>query len=734
MTTKRSSRKICIVTMLLLFGGSVVAQNAQIDSLKKEYNKAIKSGLGDMLKGIDSLTKAVKTASDTNRVNTLNNLSNAYRWINSDTGIVISTQAYEEAKKLQYKTGMMRATRISMLTYMNRGDFNKYEEYARKSVPLLQDLKNDRLLYDSYMRIGQCLYQKCKYTEAISYYQKGLDVVLQNNQNNHPQIIVFNILIGNSLLKSGNFEKAYEHFKRAFEHSSMLKDPAEVTTAVGYAYEAMGDLYLKFDDLETAKYYYDKCPEMVYDDQQNKTKYKVNLFVAMKNFDSALVYYRKYSQSRIAEWKLITPDSILLNNFILGSSYMYGPINVGIKEFDKGIAYLKPALAFYSRNGQTEKKLGTLEDLSKAYLAKSDFKTAGQYADELVNIAGKVEAKSNLRNGYQLLSEIYEKSGNKDKANLYYRKYAELKDELRTDEFKQKLKLYKAEEEEKRKTGAIKQLQKEKQWLSIGIILLATTVASFFSFIWVQRKYNAKKRLLEKKELALKQADDERRIASLEMMALRSQMNPHFIFNCLNSINRFVLRNDNEAASNYLTKFSKLMRMVLENSKQSLIPLEEEVKCLELYIQMEQFRCKNAFSYYIKYQDGINRDEAMVPPLLLQPFVENAIWHGINPKGNGGEIGIEFFQKNEALYCIIKDNGIGRKKASELKSQLAENHKSLGLQITQERLSLFEDQKTNGPVQIDDLYDENGSPSGTSVTLRILSLPTFEQLKPSLNL
>ena len=735
MATKQSFAKIWIFKILLLFGVSAVAQKAQIDSLKKDYNNAIKTGIADYLKKIDSLTKALNNAKDTLRINTLNELSNTYRFINSDTGLVIAKQAFEEARKIQYKKGMMRATRISMLTYMNRGDLNNYEEYAHKSVPMLQELKNYRLLSDSYIRIGECLYQKCKYSEAISYYQKGLDVALQNNQNKDWQIIVFNIAIGNTLLKSGNFEKAYEHFKKAFEHSSMLKDPVDVTTAVGYAYEAMGNLYLKFDDFETAKYYYDKCPEMVYDDQENKTRYKVDLFMAMKDFDSAMVYHRRYSESKITEWRLITPDTVLLNNFILSSSYLYGPINVGIKEFDKGIAYLKPALAFYSRNGQTEKKLGTLEDLSKAYLGKSDFKTARRYANELVKIAEGVEAKSNLRNGYQLLSDIYEKSGDKDKANLYYRKYAELKDELKTDQFKQKLKLYKAEEEEKRKTGAIEQLKKEKQWLSIGIILLATTVASFLAFIWVQRKSIARKKLLQQQGLALKEAENEKRITGLEMMALRSQMNPHFIFNCLNSINRFVLRNDTEAASGYLTKFSKLMRMVLENSKQTLIPLEEEVKCLELYIQMEQFRCKNSFTYYVKYHDGVNTEEAMIPPLLLQPFVENAIWHGVNPKEGDGRIGIEFFQKEEALYCVIKDNGIGRKKASELKSQLAENHKSMGLQITKERLAMIgEQQSSESPVQIEDLYDKNGFVAGTKVTIKIFSLPDFEELKPSLNL
>ena len=269
----------------------------------------------------------------------------------------------------------------------------------------------------------------------------------------------------------------------------------------------------------------------------------------------------------------------------------------------------------------------------------------------------------------------------------------------------------------------------------MGIILLATTVASFFSFIWVQRKSLAGKKLLQQQELALKEAENEKRIAGLEMLALRSQMNPHFIFNCLNSINRFILRNDPESASNYLTKFSKLMRMVLENSKQPLIPLEEEVKCLELYIQMEQFRCKNAFTYYVKYHDGVNIEEAMIPPLLLQPFVENAIWHGVNPKEGSGEIGIEFLQKEDAMYCIVRDNGIGREKASELKSQLAANHKSMGLQITKERLAVMDDNKSKeSPVEIEDLYDENGLASGTRVTIKIFSLPAIEELKSSLNL
>jgi LytS/YehU family sensor histidine kinase len=272
-------------------------------------------------------------------------------------------------------------------------------------------------------------------------------------------------------------------------------------------------------------------------------------------------------------------------------------------------------------------------------------------------------------------------------------------------------------------------------------LLIAGIVALFLLSSLVVRN-NLLRKKLDRKRIALQESrsllerfENDKRITSMEMMALRSQMNSHFIFNCLNSINRFVLRNDTEAASTYLTKFSKLIRMVLENSKQPLITLEEDVKCLEQYIQMEQFRCKNAFHYYIKYHNGLNKEEAMIPPLLLQPIVENAIWHGVNPKGGDGQIGIEFLQKEDTLYCEITDNGVGRKKSSELKSLLSRNHKSIGLQITKERLAILGNlHDDESLVEIEDLIDDNGLAGGTKVTIKIFSLSAFEGLKSSLYL
>ena len=146
------------------------------------------------------------------------------------------------------------------------------------------------------------------------------------------------------------------------------------------------------------------------------------------------------------------------------------------------------------------------------------------------------------------------------------------------------------------------------------------------------------------------------------MQALRAQMNPHFIFNCLSSINRFILKNESKTASDYLTRFSRLIRMVLINSQKSMIPLEDELQMLRLYLDMERLRFKNSFDYSIIFTNAIETGAIFIPPLLLQPFCENAIWHGLMHKEGQGILNIEFSMKDNILNCIIADNGIGQEK------------------------------------------------------------------------
>jgi hypothetical protein len=225
-----------------------------------------------------------------------------------------------------------------------------------------------------------------------------------------------------------------------------------------------------------------------------------------------------------------------------------------------------------------------------------------------------------------------------------------------------------------------------------------------------------KKRVIEKERKLGKERE-------LEMQALRAQMNPHFIFNCLNSINHFVLKNETEAASDYLTKFSRLIRTVLNNSKRSMVSLEEELEMLQLYLEMEKLRFKNIFTYNIHLYKQVEPKQISIPPLLFQPFAENAVWHGLMHKKDPGRLDIHLKIDKDLLICIIEDNGVGRSFALASESKYVKKGKSMGIQITRDRLALING-NGNGGVErsdfvIQDLYDEAGLAAGTKVILRV---------------
>lgn len=213
----------------------------------------------------------------------------------------------------------------------------------------------------------------------------------------------------------------------------------------------------------------------------------------------------------------------------------------------------------------------------------------------------------------------------------------------------------------------------------------------------------------------------QRRLAEMEMQALRAQMNPHFIFNSLNSINRFIIRNDARTASEYLTKFSRLMRGVLHNSKERLVPLKDELETLRLYVELEALRFSDGFRYEADIQLDEDPATVMVPPMLLQPYVENAIWHGLMHKKEGARrLVIRTRKDNGTLTFEVEDNGVGQAASRELGSRSATDRKSMGMRITEERLGLVRTMyDLDTSIQVIDLYDMQQRPAGTKVVIRI---------------
>lgn len=211
-----------------------------------------------------------------------------------------------------------------------------------------------------------------------------------------------------------------------------------------------------------------------------------------------------------------------------------------------------------------------------------------------------------------------------------------------------------------------------------------------------------------------------KKMAEMEMQALRAQMNPHFIFNSLNSINRFIMKNESESASAYLSKFSKLIRLILNRSTAELVTLESELDTLSLYLELESLRFSGRFTFAIQVDPAIESAYTEIPPMLIQPYVENAIWHGLMQKEAGGHILIRIQQQGKQLVCTVEDNGVGRQRAAELKSKSATHTKSRGMQITVDRLKLSQTLYGQQPtVTIHDLVDALGEPAGTRVVLTI---------------
>ena len=218
-------------------------------------------------------------------------------------------------------------------------------------------------------------------------------------------------------------------------------------------------------------------------------------------------------------------------------------------------------------------------------------------------------------------------------------------------------------------------------WFRVLTILAVTMVL----YLIIRNRLNTYfQQVLEKsrkeKQLAdMRQESAEllQQASELEMQVLRSQMTPHFIFNSLNAINRFILQNDKDQASEYLTKFSRLMRMILQNSKESLISLDKELEALDVYLELESLRFQNRFHYVLSVQEDLKNAGIMVPPLIIQPFAENAIWHGLMPKQDKGQLDIKISQVEGLLQIMITDDGIGRKQAELLKSKSATLHKSM---------------------------------------------------------
>ncbi|MEI6021367.1 MAG: histidine kinase, partial [Bacteroidota bacterium] len=247
-------------------------------------------------------------------------------------------------------------------------------------------------------------------------------------------------------------------------------------------------------------------------------------------------------------------------------------------------------------------------------------------------------------------------------------------------------------------------------WWFITLVILVLVVGTYTAIAV---------RIIKIKKKQKVEFDRKVEMSKIELKALRSQMNPHFIFNSLNSIQHYIFNTRSDEAIKYLNKFARLVRVILNNSEKPTVTVGEDLEALKLYLELEQMRFEEKFDFEVKVDESVDPDYDIMPPLLMQPYVENAILHGLNPLPHKGKLSIDLQSKNNFLICTIKDNGIGREKSNEIRRTMPQNkHKSLGMKITEDRLKILNEiNRSQLSVIITDLKDAQGNATGTQVQL-----------------
>lgn len=433
-----------------------------------------------------------------------------------------------------------------------------------------------------------------------------------------------------------------------------------------------------------------------------------NCYLKQKNNTEAFDYYSKAKKSLDQN-----PNPRALGEWFNNMGLYYKSINQNQKAVE---SWQSASMAFQS----IDDKFGLTDTtiyLAEYYLDQNELEKAKQFANQSLQVAKEIQVLEQIALSQKLLSNIYTKQNNPALALKHFELYSNAKDSLvNTQTIRKSVEHELTFNFEKREALQQKEIEKrdlllkeesKRNTLQLFFATLLGLLLFGFAFL-IYNRMQLKKTLIMQKE-----------IAEYEQKALHLQMNPHFVFNCLGSISSFIVQNGADSAIKYLSKFSKLMRLTLEYSKETLIPLDKEIEGLQNYLELEQLRFNNKFSFSISKSAEIDDDVAL-PPLLLQPFVENAIIHGVIPKKEIGIIAIAFTIENKSLVCIVEDNGIGFEQSKFSKENSVVAHKSMALEITKKRLELMESSTAqNANVVISEIKNYKNEIQGTKVILKI---------------
>ena len=676
---------------------------------------------------LDSLKKMLPGLHDREHVDCLNALGEEYffHFIHSDSALKYTNLAFQKASAIQYTTGQGVSLSIEAGVYgrllRNPG---LMEQKSKQAIALLKNEKALEDLSTAYynLSLAYSLLGKHDSADHAAFKAKEIALIAHDKLNEGWAIQA----IGFNFSKKGEYWKAFENLIESQRLGKELNDSLLVSVSLAFIARSFN----RAGDPNTALSYYHQAllyapPFLLVWPHVEDMAYA---HMQLKQYDSVLYYQQKHRSNL----DLVTTDPKIRKEFIPSFWGLSVDVQIARKQYDKVLSDILPLLDQQRANRDINLLMQSLLNLGKVYEGKGDYPAALGFARELIELSGKSNNRQFSKEGFYLISSVFDQLNKRDSAYIFYRKYIVIRDSMESAQFAQRTALYLAEAESKSRIRILqkdkelneqqlvvnkKQLQKQSNLKNIlGISLLVCVLIAGLVIRNINLKRKNDRLLGEQTHLAL-----ERKALELEMQALRAQMNPHFIFNCLSAIDNLIQTNQSDKATTYLARFAKLIRSVLDSSKNNRVTFQHDFETIRLYLEMEQFRCNNKFNYQLTADNELLQGDYKVPPLIVQPFVENAIHHGLlNKEDNNRQLKVQAQLKGEYIVYSITDNGVGRNKAAIIKQVNKPDHRSYGIAITKERIQLHNKNQVNGDVEITDL-ENNGMATGTKATIRINS-------------
>lgn len=584
--------------------------------------------------------------------------------------------------------------------------YNKFDSavfYYKKVPAYFPDINRKyhafsiREIMERYAELGR--------KDSSLVYLNKLTAYIDTMANSNPKKIALAQNIASTYEWFGLYKTAIHYYQVAINGNRIIKN----FRGLGLALANLGVLYSEMEDVDKAIQYSKEGLGYLEDVNMPYMQTAANIasyYLDKRQYDSVAKYL---AISNAVVKKTNDNEQQVSNNNILAG------ILTAQKKYTEAEALVTQNMNIVSKTDNAFIRCKTLQAYAALDTSRKKYDAAKQRLQEMLGVSRKNEIKALTVVALQNLSRVYATTGNYTEAYQYQQQYIQLKDSIAVDKAKAALDdleiSYQTLQKEQeiallKKDNDIKGLQlTESNRMKLFYVVLIIFLVAFFGLIYYQRNRRNK-------------IETEKMKAELQTQVLRSQMNPHFIFNCLNSIENFIMQNDKRQASDYLNKFSQLIRTILDSSRNEVVPIAKDMEALKLYVELEQLRFNNKFTFSVHIDPALAGGDYLVPALLVQPFVENAIVHGMaHSEEKKLNLSVSASLEGDKIKYTIEDNGIGRERAKVYNMQNRPYHKSVGLQITEERINIFNEEDKKNAIHIVDLYDENKNPGGTKVEI-----------------